>query len=165
MNTSKILKGKKILIVDDETDILDSLIEILNQCKLDTASSFEAAKKQLVEKHYDLAILDIMGVDGFNLLEIASDHNIPALMLTAHALTENSLKKSAQKGAAYFVPKDKMADIDIYIADVFKALEKNQSTWDKFSNRLGGFFDKRFNGTNWREQEEKFGKDIIKQPY
>ena len=44
MSATDILKGKKILIVDDEPDVLDSLIEILDNCKLDTAASFEEAK-------------------------------------------------------------------------------------------------------------------------
>jgi len=165
MVVKDILKGKKILIVDDEPDVLDSLIEILDNCKLDTATSFNEAKQLLEVEYYDLAILDIMGVDGFGLLEIANAHKIPALMLTANALSEETLKKSAKEGAAYFVPKDKMADIDVYVADVFTALEKQQNPWDRWFNRLGGFFDKRFSGTNWREEEEKFWKDLMKTPF
>ncbi|MCK5349031.1 MAG: response regulator, partial [Desulfobacula sp.] len=105
MSTRKILKGKKILIVDDEPDVLDSLIELLDMCKIDTASSFEDGKRLLKEQPYDIAILDIMGVKGFDLLKIANEKKIPALMLTAHALSEESLKKSAEDGAAYFAPK------------------------------------------------------------
>ncbi len=165
MSTKDILKGKKILIVDDEPDVLDSLIEILDNCKLDTAASFEDAKQLLEVEYYDLTILDIMGVDGFGLLKIAKDHQIPALMLTAHALSEENLKKSAKEGAAYFVPKDKMANIDVYLADVFTALEKKKSPWDRWFNRLGGFFDKRFHGTHWREEEEKFWKDLTNTPF
>jgi len=40
-------------------------------CKIDTATSFEDGKTQLEEGKYDVAILDIMGVKGFELLEIA----------------------------------------------------------------------------------------------
>lgn len=165
MGTKDILKGKKILIVDDEPDVLDSLIEILDNCKLDTAVSFEQAKQLLEDQYYDIAVLDIMGVDGFGLLEIANKQKIPALMLTAHALSEESLNKSAKEGAAYFVPKDKMADIDVYVADVFTALEKNQSPWDKWFSKLGGVFDKRFHGTSWREDEKQFWDNLTKTPF
>ena len=165
MGTKDILKGKRILIVDDEPDILDSLIEILDHCKLDTAASFEEAKQLLEDQYYDLAVLDIMGVDGFDLLEIANEQKIPALMLTAHALNEESLHKSAKEGAAYFVPKDKMADIDTYVADVFTALEKNQSTWEKWYRKLGGVFDRRFHGTSWREDEKEFWEKLTKTPF
>jgi hypothetical protein len=46
-----------------------------------------------------------MGVKGFDLLEIANKKGIPALMLTAHALTKDALKESAERGASYFAPK------------------------------------------------------------
>ncbi|MCD4677368.1 MAG: response regulator [Desulfobacula sp.] len=165
MSTRKILKGKKILIVDDEPDVLDSLIELLDMCKIDTASSFEDGKRLLKEQAYDIAILDIMGVKGFDLLKIANEKKIPALMLTAHALSEESLKKSAEDGAAYFAPKDKMADIDIFVADVLFALEMKKSTWDKWLDRLGSFYDTRFQGTDWRENEKKFWEKKIKKRF
>ena len=162
MSSKNILKGKRILIVDDEPDVLDSLIELLDMCKIDTASSFEDGKRLLEGQSYDIAILDIMGVKGFELLKIANDQKTPALMLTAHALSEESLKKSAEDGAAYFAPKDKMADIEVFVADVLKALEMKKSTWEKWLDRLGGFYDSRFQGTNWREKEKKFWEKKMK---
>jgi DNA-binding response OmpR family regulator len=165
MKSKKILNGKKILVVDDEPDVLESLLELLDMCKLDTASSFEDGKRLLEDQYYDLAILDIMGVKGFELLKIANDQKIPALMLTAHALSEESLKKSAEEGAAYFVPKDKMVDIDVFVADVLTALRDKKSTWEKMFYRLGEFYDRRFHGTNWREQEKEFWEDKTKTLY
>jgi len=162
MDSKNILKGRKVLIVDDEPDVQDSIIELLDMCKLDTASCFEDGKKLLEERSYDIAILDIMGVKGFDLLEIANQQKIPALMLTAHALSEESLKKSAQGGAVYFAPKDKMADIETFVADVLLALEAKKSTWEKWFDRLGGFYDRRFQGTDWREQEKEFWNKKMK---
>jgi DNA-binding response OmpR family regulator len=91
METKKILRGKRVLIVDDEKDILNVLVELLDLCKIDTASSFEQAKQLLETEPYDIAVLDIMGVKGFDLLEIANKKGIPALMLTAHALTKSEV--------------------------------------------------------------------------
>jgi DNA-binding NtrC family response regulator len=162
MDPKKLLKGKKILIVDDEPDVLETLIELLDVCRIDTASSFEEAKRLMEDETYAVAILDIMGVQGFELLKIANSHNIPALMLTAHALSEESLKKSAEDGAAYFAPKDKMHDIEFFVADVLDALEKKKSPWVKWFERLGGFYDKRFHGPHWREQERKFWEEKLK---
>jgi DNA-binding response OmpR family regulator len=161
MDPKKILAGKKILIVDDEPDVLDSLIELLDMCKIDTASSFEEGKKQLEAESYDIAILDIMGVDGFELLKVANKCGTPALMLTAHGLSEENLRRSAEEGACYYAPKEKMNEIDIYVADVLEALEKNKSTWHRFFERLAGYYDKRFHGTSWREQEQEFWKEKI----
>lgn len=156
------LKGKKILIVDDEPDVLEQLIELLDMCRIDPASSFEEAKKRLEGERYDIAILDIMGVKGFELLKIANEQEIPALMLTAHGLSEENLKKSAEEGASYYAPKEKMHEIDLFVADVLEALEKKKSPWVKWFDRLGGFYDKRFHGPNWREQEQEFWAEKLK---
>jgi len=43
----EILKGKRILIVDDEADILETLAELLDMCLVDTAPNFDSAKKFL----------------------------------------------------------------------------------------------------------------------
>jgi DNA-binding response OmpR family regulator len=162
MDPKKMLKGKKILIVDDEPDVLDQLIDLLDMCRIDTASSFEEGKGLLDSKSYDIAILDIMGVDGFELLKIANNREIPALMLTAHALSEESLKKSAEEGASYYAPKEKMHEIEFFVADVLEAIDKKKSPWVRWFERLGGFYDKRFHGTNWREQEREFWEEKIK---
>ena len=104
MDIQKALKGKWILVVDDEEDILHTVYELLEMCKIDTASTYEEAKALLEKNQYHAAILDIMGVRGYDLLDIATKRNIPALMLTAHALTKEDLKKSARKGRSVLRP-------------------------------------------------------------
>ena len=151
-----IVKGKRVLIVDDEKDVLETLTELLEICRLDTASSFEQGKELLESKYYDVAVLDIMGVKGYELLKIANSRNTPALMLTAHALSEEDLKKSAEEGAAYYAPKDRITDIALFVADVLEAIEEKKTAWTKWFDRLGGFFDKRFGGTDWRKKEKDF---------
>jgi hypothetical protein len=77
-------------------------------------------------------------------------------MFTAHALSSENLKRSAEEGAAFYAPKDKIGDIQIFVADVLEALEKEKSPWQKVFDRLGGFYDDRFGGTDWREKEAEF---------
>ncbi len=157
-----IVKGKRVLIVDDEKDVLDTLTELLDMCKLDAALSFEQGKELLESNYYDVAVLDIMGVKGYELLEIANSRDIPALMLTAHALSEEHLKQSAEKGAAYYAPKDRINDIALFVADVIEAREKKKNVWVKWFDRLGSFFDTRFGGTDWREKEKDFWEKKVK---
>ena len=71
MDPRKIIRGKRVLIVDDEEDVLEFLSELLKECKLDRANSFENAKALLEQNPYHVAVLDIMGVRGYDLLEIA----------------------------------------------------------------------------------------------
>ena len=162
MDPKKKIIGKRVLIVDDEQDILDTLAALLDICKIDTALSFEEGKQLLESNVYDIAVLDIMGVKGFELLEIANERGVPALMLTAHALSEDNLKRSAENGASYYAPKDKINDIDTFIADVLEAKEKSKSAWVKVFERLGSFYDRKFGGPDWREKERDFWKKRVK---
>ena len=161
MDSQKILKGKRVLVVDDEEDILQLLTDLLDMCKIDTASTFEQAKELLEKNYYDIAILDIMGVKGYDLLQICTEKEIPALMLTAHALSKEDLKKSAEEGASFYAPKDEINKIDVFVADVLEAKEQNKNVWAKWYERLAGFCDRRF-GPNWREQDREFWDTLIK---
>jgi len=59
MGSESRLEGKKVLIVDDEPDILETLQELLDMCHLEKASSFSEAKALLENKPFVMAILDI----------------------------------------------------------------------------------------------------------
>jgi hypothetical protein len=84
-------------------------------------------------------------------------------MLTAHALSEENLKKSAEEGASYYAPKDEMKNIDVFVADIIEAKEKKKNVWARWYERLGGFYDERFTGPNWREKEKEFWDKHLKQ--
>lgn len=159
MQDLDILKGKKILIVDDEPDILETLIEMLDMCLIDSAPDFETAKKFLSKNTYDAAVLDIMGVRGYDLLQITNQKDIPALILTAHALSPEHLIKSIKEGAQSYVPKDKIVDIDTFLRDLIFAHEKGLKKHGHWFERLKPFFDKQF-GPGWREKDKDFWNDF-----
>ena len=108
MSENSPLKGKKILIVDDEPDVLETLKDLLPECEVVTASSFGEAKALLETQQLDMAILDIMGVAGYDILKIAAEKKVTAVMLTAYALSPDNVAKSYKEGAAYYVPKEEM---------------------------------------------------------
>ena len=47
MEKKNMLDGKRILIVDDEPDVLESLVELLSMCQVTKASTFDEAKEML----------------------------------------------------------------------------------------------------------------------
>ena len=161
MAAEDILKGKKILIVDDEADILEILKLFLEQCEVETASTFDEAKELLENNTYDVAILDIMGVRGFELLGIATVRKTPALMLTAHGLNPDNLVKAIQDGAKSYIPKEKMHEIDVYLKEIFFAKEEGVEKPGNWFARLSSFFDERF-GSNWKKEDEKFWAEFDK---
>ena len=87
MAGNSLLEGKKVLVVDDEPDVLETLKELLPMCHVEGAGSFKKAKELLETQHFDMAILDILGVDGYRLLKVANSRNVIAVMFTAHALS------------------------------------------------------------------------------
>jgi DNA-binding NtrC family response regulator len=156
---SNALKNKRLLIVDDEPDILETLIELLDTCRIDTAPSYETALKFLEKNAYDAAIFDIMGVRGLNLLKAAVTRGIPALMLTAHALNPDALVQSIRDGARAYVPKDEMADIETYLLDLLAAREDANHKRFQWFARLKPLFDRKF-GRGWREKNRSFWDDF-----
>ena len=155
LSTEDILKDKKILIVDDEPDIIETIEELLDMCSLDTAPDFETAKKLLNDNKYDMAILDIMGIQGYDLLDLAKQRGTPALMLTAHALTPENLRESIEKGADAYVPKDELVNVADHIADVIKSNFKGKQGRGAWFSTLKPFFDKAF-GMGWRDKDRTF---------
>jgi len=141
-----ILNHKKLLIVDDEPDILAIIEEeILQACpdtQIDKATTYTQAAEYLKSREYDLVLLDIMGVRGFDLLEIAVSLKRKAAMLTAHSLSLEALKKSHRLGAMAYLPKDKIAEIVPFLEDVLQY--EHETAWEQLMNKLGDYFSKLF---------------------
>jgi CheY-like chemotaxis protein len=156
-----VLKGKRLLAVDDEPDVLTLLEEEIADaglhCQLDKATTFAEASRKLSSEGYDLAVLDIMGVNGFALLEIARSRNVPAVMLTAHALTPQALKRSIEMGARAYLPKDKLGELVPFLEDVLS--HDSFPGWKRLFERLGKFFDLRF-GVDWQKSEAEFWQEF-----
>ena len=155
MGKNNLLDGKKILIVDDEPDVLESLEELLSTCDIVKASSFETAKESIEQGQFDLVILDIMGVCGYDLLALATVKNMTAVMLTAHALTPENIVKSYREGAAYFLPKEEMVNIASFLNEILEAKQEGKSTWDNWMNRLADYCERTF-GAKWQDTEKDF---------
>ena len=151
-----VLERKKVLIVDDEPDILDTLEELLDMCEVEKATSFTQAKELLESRPFEIAILDIMGVDGYKLLEIAKDKKITTVMLTAHGLSVENTVKAYKNGAAYFVPKEKMFDITTYLGDIIRAQGEGKHPWKSWLKRFGSYYENRF----WKKALKDKTKDF-----
>lgn len=120
MNDDRFLKGKRILAVDDETDVLEVINEQLHDIEVITADNYSRAKELLESQKFDLVILDIMGVNGFELLKICGDRKLPAAMLTARAVTVDAINQSLKLGAVSFLPKDELGNLRVLVAEIFR---------------------------------------------
>jgi DNA-binding NtrC family response regulator len=151
-----ILKDRKILVVDDMPDMLDTVEDLLDMCVVHKAKDHETALKLIEMNKYDIVVLDIIGVDGFSILKKTVKMGIPSVMLTSNDLTKEALKKSAKFGASAFLPKEKVADLEIFLSDIIK--NNGKPIWEKLFERMSKYFEKElgWSPTDERELIEKF---------
>ncbi len=159
MTSNSPLKDKFILVVDDEPDVLETVEEELDMCMIRKATDYETAIQYLASYTFDIVILDIMGVNGFELLKDAVSRGFPTVMLTAHALSPEALKKSIKLGAVSFLPKEKIPELRTFLEDV--VIGGGKPVWLKLFDKLGSYFKKRF-GPDWQEQD-KFFKEFVEE--
>jgi DNA-binding NtrC family response regulator len=150
-----ILAEKSILVVDDEPDILETIEDLLASSKIMTAKSSDEASELIANRNFDLAILDIMGVNGFGLLEMCVEKHIPATMLTAYAVNKESLDKAVKLGAISFLPKEELYQLPELIAEMFEGLAKGRTHWQKLFERLETFFEKKL-GISYEKEKSQF---------
>ena len=158
--TESILNGIRVLAVDDEPDVLDTLEDLLDGYAgliLDRATDYDTGYHLLRSWTYDAVILDIMGVRGFDLLNASVHLGFPTVMLTAHAFSAKDLQTSIEMGARAYIPKENMVDIADFLEDVL-ALEYGSGLKRMFQ-RLGGIFNKKF-GSRWMEDEKTFWEQV-----
>ncbi len=161
-----ILNVKRILAVDDDPDVLQLLKEeILSAAPesiVETTTSYEEASDLMITRAYDLAILDIMGVRGFDLLHQAVDRPcpIPTVMLTAHALSPGALKKSIELGARAYLPKERLGALVPFLEKVLTY--KYGPVWKQVWKDVEGVFGNPFwwqpDSAFWEEFEKKISE-------
>ncbi|MDR1932449.1 MAG: sigma-54 dependent transcriptional regulator [Spirochaetales bacterium] len=100
----------KILVVDDEKNIRDSLGRLLELegMKAQTAESGEKARELVASQRFDLALVDLRlpGMSGQDLVEWirAEGFLLPVIMISAHGEIQDAVK-AMQAGAKDFVEK------------------------------------------------------------
>ncbi len=117
----------RILVVDDETDFVETIVNRLNKRKLDAkgVSSGEAAVEALKEELFDVVLLDIKmpgGMDGIETLrEIKRIQPlVEVLLLTGHASVETSIEGMKQGAFDYLLKPMKFDDLLMKMAQAFE---------------------------------------------
>ncbi len=104
---------KRILVIDDERALRETLVDILEISGFHTESASDGVIgfKMIQELSADLVICDLNmpNLDGFGLLEkvqkeIAVEHQPPFIFVTAEA-TSYTLKDAMNRGAADYILK------------------------------------------------------------
>ncbi|MEJ2718185.1 MAG: response regulator [Deltaproteobacteria bacterium] len=157
------LDKKKILVVDDEPDVLETIAEVLEMCHIDTAADFHKAEHLLKTKSYDMVILDIMGVKGLHLIDVAVQRNVLAVMLTAPAFNPEYLMKSRERGAISCFPKEDIAELDSLLTELYQVIEDGGQPWNYTMQRIEPLLDERF-PPGWKSRYKELWDTAAKDP-
>jgi len=117
----------KILVIDDEKSIRDTLKEILEyeDHKVDVAEDGEVGLEQFKNNKYDIVLLDIKmpKKDGIEVLqdisEIATD--VPVIMISGHGNIDTAVE-SIKKGAYDFI--EKPLDLNRLLVTIRNAMDR-----------------------------------------
>ena len=148
------LTGKKILFAGSEPDISwkvlgEKILGACPNCMLDRATTYSAATRMMEAQKYDVVILDIMGVRGFDLLELAVSRKIKVAMFTEHDLNPKTLELSFKKGARTYIPQEKLGEIVPYLESILATAYL--PGWGYLLSKVADFFDGIFEPA-WKQQ-------------
>ncbi|KPA17038.1 signal transduction histidine kinase [Candidatus Magnetomorum sp. HK-1] len=119
----------KILIIDDESDILKMVerILLLEDYQVSTALSGKQAMSMLYEENFDLVVTDIRmpEMDGLEVIERVKAHDdlIEIIVLSGYATLDNAIDALKNGRAFHFVMKP-LNDIESFYHIISQALEK-----------------------------------------
>jgi DNA-binding NtrC family response regulator len=101
---------QKILVVDDEENVCQSIKKVLSRRGYDVSQALtvDDAVKLIQEMSFDLVITDMMipGTSGLELLQIIRDHypELEVIMITGYASIESAVN-ATKLGATAYLPK------------------------------------------------------------
>ena len=135
---------RRLLIADDsfiDREILHHILE--NQIEITDAKNGYEALDMLTKKEieFDAMLLDVVMplIDGFSLLELMKTNNvsnIPIIMMTAEATTEN-VRRAAEYGITSFVSKP--FDAEMVLEKVFSLLDIEPRNTNVYKEELKEF--------------------------
>jgi two-component system nitrogen regulation response regulator NtrX len=123
------VKKQRVLVIDDEKGVRETLSEILNDEGYDVTpvASGEEGLRRLIEESFDLAFLDVWlrDRDGLSILESARERlrEVPVIMISGHASVETAVR-AVRLGAEDFL--EKPLSLDRVLLTAQKAIERRR---------------------------------------
>lgn len=139
--------GARILIVDDEKDLLELLVNRLTRKGyiVDSAESAEEALVRLKKNYYDVAVYDIRlpHMDGITLLKETKklQQDIEVLMLTGHGTIETAIEAMKFGAFDYLTKPYNLKELELTLAKAVenKSLKEKNETMKKIIRRHNDF--------------------------
>jgi CheY-like chemotaxis protein len=151
----QILEGKRILVVDNEREVLGMVAEALATSEVVTVGNVDEARPLIATESFDLAILDTVGANGCDLLKDCHANKLPAAMLTTRRIEVTTLNLALKRGAMSFFPKDELKLLPETVAELLERVEKGKTYWAKLFRFFGSVFKE-----TWRVMDEDTARDL-----
>lgn len=123
----------RVLVVDDETDFLETLVNRLNKRQIDTTGvqSGEEALDVMKKKLFDVVILDIKmpgGMDGIQALREMKKIQPLAevILLTGHGSVETSIEGMKLGAFDYLLKPVKLEELMLKMAQAFEKKDAHE---------------------------------------
>jgi DNA-binding response OmpR family regulator len=165
---NKIMTNEKILVVDDERTVCNSINKILSRkgYTVDKSLNAEEAMLKINKNKYDLIITDMRmpKVSGIELLEIIKDYypELEVVLITGYPSIDSAVK-AMKLGASDYLAKPFTPDELIVIAE--RALKKRRANLNKSLRAEKKDEEKIVYSSGLIGDEEKdFNEDINKEP-
>lgn len=138
------MESINVLIVDDETEFLETVVKRLRKRNLTVngVASGEAALKQLETSPAQVVVLDVKmpGMSGLDTLrEIKKRYNgLEVIMLTGHASAEAALEGMAMGAFDYLMKPTQIDELVYKIQDAFRSRELREKKHQLESQSISG---------------------------
>ena len=149
------LENLTVLVVNKDSDILDSVADELGMCLVHLAPDYETALQYLLGYKYDVVIFDVMDINTLELFKISISQKFPAIILTADEVALESLKKSIQMGAVFFFPRELLQELREFLEKLI--LDKWKPDWLPVFDRVDLYLGK------YLGSDQKGKKNFIKE--
>jgi len=136
----QILEGKRILVVNNEREVLKMMTDALAASEVITAGNVDEARSLIAKEFFNLAILDTVSANGCDLLQDCQANKVPAAMLTPREVEVTRVNEAMKRGARSFFSKDELHRLPETVVDLLERLEGRKAHGTGFFRRLGATF-------------------------
>ena len=121
----------RVLVIEDDTAISDLICMNLTVAGYDVLPVFDGDKVEEAlaeEGDFDIALLDIMlpGKDGFELMDVMKEHDIPVIYLTAKADVGSKIKGLRAGAEDYIVKPFEILELLVRVEKVLERTGKQK---------------------------------------
>ncbi|MBT8342585.1 MAG: universal stress protein [Desulfatitalea sp.] len=108
------LDGLSILLVDDDPDVMESVENVLDMCIVYKASDANTAFKFLQRRSFDIVLLDVAGVNGWEILKLSVDKGFLTVIFTSQIQMDKDFD-IAGHNCVGFLLKENISELKDYL--------------------------------------------------